>query len=108
MKHFREPARRLLEAGAALQVDKAGIQQTLAGLLKDKDRAKAMGQAGIKVCKDHEGASARLQSLIGKLLLIRDWKGEARDWRIQSHSLGLKSQEFGNLPKKSGMQAGDH
>lgn len=73
MFNFAEATRLALEAGAAIQVPDAGAAMSEALLLlSDSKKRAAMGEAGIKLCADHRGATQRHLQLCEDLLKARE------------------------------------
>lgn len=96
MQHFRDPAAILVRAGAARQLGHSSeLEDALRLLLADPAQSRSMGAAGRRVCEENQGASSRLVVLVKKMLLIGDWKGEARDWRIQTGQNAPIQKELG-------------
>jgi 3-deoxy-D-manno-octulosonic-acid transferase len=96
MRHFKEPAAALVQAGAARQLrSPAELNPVLMEILAEPSRAAAMGQAGQQVCRERRGASQRLADLAQKMLLIGELKSESRENRIQFVPAAPEVQEFG-------------
>mgnify|MGYP003630387922 CR=1 FL=1 len=69
MANFEDISRRLVAAGAMIQLDSpAGLQPCLTELLADPARAQTMGAAGQQVLVDNRGASARVMALVAEQL----------------------------------------
>ena len=69
MFNFAEATRLALEAGAAIQADEARQGIAIAfSLLEDSGRRKAMGEAGMKLCSVHRGATQRQLQVCLELL----------------------------------------
>ena len=69
MSNFEDISRRLVAAGAMIQLDSpAGLRPCLAELLADPARAQAMGAAGQQVLVENRGASARVMALVAEQL----------------------------------------
>ncbi|HUN70521.1 MAG TPA: 3-deoxy-D-manno-octulosonic acid transferase, partial [Burkholderiales bacterium] len=67
--NFAEATRLALDAGAAIQApDAAAAIREAIGLLSDRARRDAMGQAGKKLCDAHRGATQRHLDACRKLL----------------------------------------
>lgn len=67
--NFPEATRLACEAGAALQVrDATEAAQTATALLADADRRGQMGEAGVRLCTAHRGATARHLAVIRSVL----------------------------------------
>jgi 3-deoxy-D-manno-octulosonic-acid transferase len=67
--NFKEPARRLIECGGAVQVgDAAGLEQTVRRLLADGDERRRMAQAARTFVRSQEGATERTVELLDRLL----------------------------------------
>lgn len=96
MKHFKEPARILLEAGAAFQVPMEELAKASAALLQDAAKRQAMGEAGKAALKRSAGASQRSADLAWKLAVLARLRVSERDWRHQSAFASLKVAEFGS------------
>jgi 3-deoxy-D-manno-octulosonic-acid transferase len=63
--NFAEAAERALAAGAAIRVaDAAALAREAARLLRDREAARRMGEAGLAFCAAHRGAAARVLELI--------------------------------------------
>ena len=72
MFNFAEATRLALEAGAAVQVaDAAEAASVALSLLQDERKKKAMGEAGVKLCALHRGATRRHLQLCEELLRAR-------------------------------------
>jgi len=71
--NFPEATRLACEAGAALQVVDcaAGIDAALA-LLVDAQRRERMGEAGMRLCAAHRGATARHLAVVREALAARE------------------------------------
>jgi 3-deoxy-D-manno-octulosonic-acid transferase len=72
MFNFAEASRLALEEGAAVQV--ADAREAVAAalsLLGDSRKRKAMGEAGIRLCLAHRGATQRHLALCAELLKAR-------------------------------------
>jgi 3-deoxy-D-manno-octulosonic-acid transferase len=62
--NFEEATRLAVNAGAALQVqDERELGQVLAELLADRERRARMGQAGLALMRQHQGAAQRIVAL---------------------------------------------
>ena len=73
MFNFAEATRLALEAGAAVQAADAAEALRLAfSLLEDAERRKTMGEAGMKLCALHRGATQRHRQLCEELLKARE------------------------------------
>ncbi len=69
MANFEDISRRLVVAGAMIQLDSpAGLWPCLAELLADPARAQSMGAAGQQVLVENRGASARVMALVADQL----------------------------------------
>src|SRR5213080_56570 len=67
--NFREPAARLVEAGAAVRVaDAAGLEAEVRRLLGDAEARARMGRAGRAFVAGQQGATERTVTLLGELL----------------------------------------
>ena len=63
--NFAEATRLAVEAGAAIQVpDSAGLGEALTRLLREPARRESMGDAGVALMKQHQGATERTLSLL--------------------------------------------
>jgi 3-deoxy-D-manno-octulosonic-acid transferase len=96
MRHFSEPARLLLEAGAALQCPIELLAEFSGKLLGDQARRLAMAAAAAEALKKGAGASRKTADLAWKLALLARLKREESDWRNQSAFASLKVSEFGS------------
>jgi 3-deoxy-D-manno-octulosonic-acid transferase len=69
MFNFAEATRLALEAGAAVQVTdaKAAIQEAV-GLLSSLEKRTAMGNAGLRLCEAHRGATRRHLDVVTELV----------------------------------------
>ena len=73
MFNFAEATRLALEAGAAVQVvDGVEAMGAAFSLLGNQERRKAMGEAGMKLCAQHRGATQRHLRLCEELLRARE------------------------------------
>jgi len=73
MFNFAEATRLALEAGAAVQAADAGdAVRAACSLLEDPERRKRMGEAGIRLCEAHRGATRRHLALCEELLRARE------------------------------------
>ena len=67
--NFSEAARAALEAGAAVRAaHAAGVIEAALSLLADAARRARMGEAAVKLCAAHRGATARQLETIAALL----------------------------------------
>jgi 3-deoxy-D-manno-octulosonic-acid transferase len=67
--NFSQVSAQALQDGAARRVDDAGdLWQQALQLLQDPVQRQHMGQAGIRFCAAHQGASGRLMRLIARYL----------------------------------------
>ena len=63
--NFEEATRLAVDAGAALQVrDERELGRVLAELLADRERRNRMGQAGLALMRQHQGAGQRIVALL--------------------------------------------
>ncbi|MBZ0104863.1 MAG: lipid IV(A) 3-deoxy-D-manno-octulosonic acid transferase [Sulfuricella denitrificans] len=63
--NFSEAADLALEAGAAVRVEsEAALVRELRSLLKDAERCRHMGQAGLEFSRHHQGATKRVMDLL--------------------------------------------
>ena len=63
--NFEEATRLAVQAGAALQVgDEEELGRALAELLGDTDRRQRMGEAGMSLMRQHQGAARRIVALL--------------------------------------------
>lgn len=71
--NFPEATRLACEAGAALQVvDSAGGIDAARALLVDAPRRERMGEAGVRLCAAHRGATARQLAVVREALAARE------------------------------------
>jgi 3-deoxy-D-manno-octulosonic-acid transferase len=71
MYNFEEAAKAALEAGAArLVVDAFSLVREATSLLGDDESRKRMGNAGLRFCAEHRGATQKIASLAEELLRI--------------------------------------
>jgi 3-deoxy-D-manno-octulosonic-acid transferase len=69
MANFADVSRRLVAAGAMLQLEEgAGLAPCLIELLEDPARRNSMGAAGQQVLADNRGATARVMALVAEQL----------------------------------------
>ncbi len=74
--NFREPASRLVELGAAMQVaDAAELESAIARLLADPDERERLGVAARRFVLSQQGATERTVALLGTLI---DYQPEAQ------------------------------
>jgi 3-deoxy-D-manno-octulosonic-acid transferase len=67
--NFEEATRQAVEAGAALQVrDERELGRVLTELLTDGERRSRMGQAGLALMRQHQGAAQRIVALLQSAL----------------------------------------
>lgn len=72
MHNFAEASLLALEAGAALQVrDAREAMRTVQMLLSDESRRHAMGEAGLRLCAAHRGATRRHLAIVQSVLAGR-------------------------------------
>ncbi len=72
MFNFAEATRLALESGAAVQVaDAAEAVGTALALLQNSEKRKSMGEAGVKLCALHRGATRKHLDLCNDLLKAR-------------------------------------
>jgi 3-deoxy-D-manno-octulosonic-acid transferase len=96
MKHFQDIAVVLLEAGAALKVEGAEkLGEVLEELLGQPERLKSMGEAGRREVARRTGAAEKTADLASKLLLIKTFKADNEQWRVESATQSQKTLEFG-------------
>jgi len=63
--NFAEATRLAVDAGAAIQVaDSSGLGSAVRQLLNDPERRQRMGQAGLLLMREHQGATQRTLSLL--------------------------------------------
>jgi 3-deoxy-D-manno-octulosonic-acid transferase len=63
--NFAEATRLAVDAGAAIQVaDSSGLGSAVRQLLNDPERRQRMGQAGLVLMREHQGATQRTLSLL--------------------------------------------
>lgn len=73
MSNFAEPARVLVDAGAAVQVsDSSALPDALRGLLRSETRRAEMGKAAEAAIRANRGALSKTADLIADLLLKSD------------------------------------
>jgi 3-deoxy-D-manno-octulosonic-acid transferase len=69
MFNFAEPTQLALAAGAAIQAtDAASAMHRAAALLRNEGERRRMGEAGMKLCAAHRGATARHLAVCRKLI----------------------------------------
>jgi 3-deoxy-D-manno-octulosonic-acid transferase len=67
MFNFEEATRLAVEAGAALQiVGERELGRALAALLEDPERCRQMGEAGMTLMRQHQGAAGRIVALLNQ------------------------------------------
>ena len=67
--NFREVVELATKAGAAIQAENSGaVVESACALLEDPGRRKTMGSAGIAICAEHRGATARHMRVVRELL----------------------------------------
>ena len=77
--NFAEATQLALDAGAALRVkDAEDLGRTLAALLGDQSRCARMGQAGLDLMRQHQGAARRIAALLETGSVSAEAAGTAR------------------------------
>jgi 3-deoxy-D-manno-octulosonic-acid transferase len=76
--NFKEPARRLVEAGGAYRVaDGAALQEAVVRLLRDEGERRSAGKAARAFVLAQQGATERTLDLLGQLLALHPAQGHA-------------------------------
>ena len=78
MRHFPEVASALLEAGAATQVDAAGLGAASRAYLQDAKARRKAAEAALLCVQERAGASKRNAEMAWKLLLVANMKRSGR------------------------------
>ncbi len=86
-EHFTKGAEVLLERGAGTVVRQADdLAQMVLNYLRDPELSRQHGQLARQAVNAHRGASGQTAALLQKLMLIKRWGSEVKNWRTENLS----------------------
>ncbi|NTV53177.1 MAG: 3-deoxy-D-manno-octulosonic acid transferase [Candidatus Firestonebacteria bacterium] len=95
-EHFTKAAEILLERGAAGVVhNTVDLAAAVVFFLRDPEASRRRGEAAQQAVASHRGAAGQTATLLQKLMLIKRWGSEVKNWRSETLS-GASSKPSGN------------
>jgi 3-deoxy-D-manno-octulosonic-acid transferase len=84
-EHFARPVEILLKSGGARVITTAEeLAAAVINMLSHPEEARQCGEQARQSVSAYQGAAGRTVDLLQKLLLIKRWAGEERNWREES------------------------
>lgn len=101
-EHFKKTVELLVEAGGAGVVQAADdLAAAVLDCFSRPEEAQRRGRQAQKAVAEHRGASGKSAAMLHKLMLIKVWGAEVKDWRIEAAS------QAGPLPALTGKEYED-
>jgi 3-deoxy-D-manno-octulosonic-acid transferase len=95
-EHFTKAAEILLERGAASVVhDARELAEAVLVFLRNPEISRRQGELARQAVASHRGAAGQTATLLQKLMLIKRWGSEVKNWRSETLS-GASSKPSGN------------
>jgi 3-deoxy-D-manno-octulosonic-acid transferase len=95
-EHFAKAAEILLERGAAAVVhDAPELAEAVLYFLRDPAASQRQGELARQAVASHRGAAGQTATLLQKLMLIKRWGSEVKNWRSETLS-GASSKPAGS------------
>ena len=95
-EHFTKAAEILLERGAATVVhDAQDLAAAVLVFLRDPEASRRLGELARQAVASHRGAAGQTATLLQKLMLIKRWGSEVKNWRSENLS-GASSKPSGS------------